>query len=228
MRTHQAPIDSERELGGSRAERRWLQLFARLNDCAGDLLRQRALPLEVAALSRFRVDARSREDVEGRRRMRVRRANQDRIGRDAGARGDAFANLVSDANPDCENVDAGYRDFVYPVAQHERLRGEVVMDAGVAADAIAVTEHRQADRRLEFHACSSGEEGTHFNFAEARSVAPEATLAAAAMMSSRSRSSPSRHSCGIETMACSNKRSATGQSIAAVSGLAPASSTALR
>ena len=84
MRTHQAAIDSERELGGSRAERRWFQIFVRLNDRAGDLLRQRALPFEVAAFGGLRVGARSREDVEGGRGMRVRRANQDRIGGDAG------------------------------------------------------------------------------------------------------------------------------------------------
>src|SRR4029077_10085063 len=142
--------------------------------------------------------------------------------------GDAFANVVGDANPERKKVDAGDRDFVHAVAQHQCLRGEVVMHAGVRAHAVAITEHRETGGRIEFHARGAGVKGTHFSLDELSSIALEATLEAAATMSSRSRSSPSRHSCGIETIECSNIRSATGHSIATVSGFAPAISTALR
>src|SRR5260370_10301992 len=102
------------------------------------------------------------------------------------------------------------------------------MHAGVQADPVAITEHGETGGRIEFHTRGAGVERTHFSLAELSSIALEATLEAAATISSRSRSSPSKHSCGIETIECSNSRSATGHSIATVSGFAPASSTALR
>src|SRR5215469_5964705 len=160
--------------------------------------------------------------------MSVSGADENRIGLEVCLRGDASADVVGDADADCEQVDAGDRDLVLAVAQDERLGGQVVVHAGIAADAVGVADHRKPRRRIQSDAGCAGVESTHGNLADASSAAPEATLAAAATMSSTSRSSPSRHSCGIETSACSNRRSATGQSIATVSALAPASSQALR
>ena len=133
----------------------------RLNDRGSDLSGQRALPFEVAAVGGNRRGARSREDVEGGRGMGVSGANQDRFGGDAGDCGDAAAYVVGDANPDRENVNAGDCDFRAAVIEHERLRCEVIVHAGVAADAIAVAEHRETDGRIELYSCGAGVEGTH-------------------------------------------------------------------
>src|SRR5271163_3188139 len=160
--------------------------------------------------------------------MGVCGADQDRIGGDAGACGGAFADVVGDADAEREQIDIDDGYLVGAVAEHQRLRGEVVVHAEVAADAAAVAEHRQADGRVELNARGACVEGAHCNQPAANSVALEATLAAAAMMSSMSRSSPRRHSCATETISCSNRCSATGQSIARLSGLTPASSQALR
>src|ERR1035437_2752365 len=154
-------MDSEREWGAGGTERRRLEIFVRLNDCGRDFCGYRAPPIEVAAVDAIRVGARSREDVEGGRGMSVSGANQDRIGGDAGACADALADVVGDALSERENVNAGDGDFRAAVIEHERLRGEVVVHAGVAADAIAVADHRETDGRVELYSRGAGVEGTH-------------------------------------------------------------------
>ena len=93
--------------------------------------------------------------------MGVSGANQDRIGGDAGVGGDALADVVGDANPNRENVNAGDGDFRAAVLEHERIRGEVVVHAGRRADAVAVAMHRETDRRVELYSRGAGVEGTH-------------------------------------------------------------------
>src|SRR5208282_2534957 len=227
VRAHQPAIDSQREWRSGRAERRGFEIFVRPDNRRSDFFGKCAFPFQVAAVGGFRVGPRSREDVEGGRGMGVSGANQNRIGRDAGLGCDALADVVGDALAEREKIDAGDGDLPVTVAEHERLRGEIVVHALVAADAAAVTEHREADGRIELYPRGAGAEGTHASLTAASSVALEATFAAAPMMSPMSRSSPSRHSCGIETIACSKRRSATGQSMLVLAE-APASSQALR
>src|SRR5271154_957821 len=101
-RAHQAAIDSEREWRGGGTDCRGFEIAMSRDDHRRYFLRQRALPPQVTAFSRFRVGARSREDVEGRRGVSVRRANEDGIGRDTGSRGGAFADVISDPSAECE------------------------------------------------------------------------------------------------------------------------------
>src|SRR5208282_5150057 len=154
-------------------------------------------------------------------------ANQNRIGRNASPRSDALADVVGDASANRQQVDASDCDLANAVIEYECLRREIVVHAVVGTDAAAISEHREAARGIELYARGAGTKWAHDNLVSASSVALEATLAAAATISSTSRSSPSRHSCGIETIACSNRRSATGQLIASLAE-APASSQALR
>src|SRR5271169_1193879 len=77
-RAHQAAIDSEREWRGGGTDCRGFDIAMSRDDHRRYFLRQRALPPQVTAFSRFRVGARTREDVEGGRGMSVCRANQDR------------------------------------------------------------------------------------------------------------------------------------------------------
>ena len=136
----------------------------RLNNGGRYLFGQRAFPLEVAAVGGFRIRAGSREDVEDGRGMGVSGANQDRIGGDAGAGGNALADVAGDTIANREKINAGDRDggpAVAAGAEHKRLRGEVVMHARVAADAGAIAKHREADGRIELYSRGTGVEGRH-------------------------------------------------------------------
>src|SRR5271154_1379551 len=101
-RAHQAAIDSELEWRGGGTDCRGFEIAMSRDDHGRYFLRQRPFPFEVAAVDWFRVGARSREDVEGGRGMSVRGTNQDRIGGDAGSRGGAFADVISDPSAECE------------------------------------------------------------------------------------------------------------------------------
>ncbi len=91
--------------------------------------------------------------------MGVSGAYENRIGGNAGPRSDALADVVGDASADRQQVDAGDRDLVDAVVEHECLRCEVVVHAVVGADAAAVPEHREAARRIELYARGAGTKG---------------------------------------------------------------------
>src|ERR1700688_1209868 len=93
--------------------------------------------------------------------MGVRCADHDRVGADVRLCGDALADVVGDALPDRENVDAGKSNLTRAVAQHDRLRREIVVHAGRAADSIAVTGHCETEWRLQPYSCRAGEQLSH-------------------------------------------------------------------